>query len=74
MSHIKTLKSTLTCFDHHQGAHLFLVKNHLIKIRVVCGDVVMQQHNMLQSLHNSPHHTPRKTNTCYAAALPHHHI
>jgi hypothetical protein len=26
------------------------------------------------SLHNSPHQTPRKTNACYAAALPHHHV
>jgi hypothetical protein len=33
--------------DHLQEAYLFLVKNHLIKIRVfICGDVVMQQHNM----------------------------
>jgi hypothetical protein len=33
--------------DHHQGVYLFLVKNHLIKIRVfIRGDVVMRQHNM----------------------------
>jgi hypothetical protein len=33
--------------DHHQVAYFFLVKNHLIKIRVfIRGDVVLRQHNM----------------------------
>jgi hypothetical protein len=33
--------------DHHQGAHLFLVKITELKMRVfIRGDVVMRQHNM----------------------------
>jgi hypothetical protein len=40
ISHIKTLKITPTYFDHHQGAYLILVKNHLVKIRVfMCGEL-----------------------------------
>jgi hypothetical protein len=33
--------------DHHQGAHLFLVKIAELKMRVfIRGDVVMRQHNI----------------------------
>jgi hypothetical protein len=42
--------------DHHQGAHLFLVKITELK------------------MHASPHQTPRKNKTCYAAALRHSHV
>jgi hypothetical protein len=45
--------------DLHQGAHLFLVKITELK---------------MQNLHASPHQTPRKNITCYAAALPHSHV
>jgi hypothetical protein len=32
--------------DHHQGAHLFLVKITELKVSIHSGDVVMRQHNM----------------------------